>query len=113
MSPALPTLLALLSACSIAGAAINIPRSNKADAATYQLLETRRDGDNVVALYKRSRGGQVLLRHAEVDCKTGRMRDLGEGEASLARIKTPPTAWFDPVAGSARSDVARFVCKKR
>lgn len=111
-APVLIPLTALLFS-SLAGAAINIPRSNPADPATYQLMETKRDGDSVIALYKRSRAGQVVLRHAEVNCKTGKMRDLGEGEASLARIKTTPTAWFDPVAGSARSDLARVVCSRK
>jgi hypothetical protein len=41
-----------------------------------------------------------------------KMRELGYGEGATANIKIAPTGWFDLVAGSSKSDLAAFVCKR-
>lgn len=88
-----------------------IPRSRPEGASRYVLLESKRNGDVVEALHKRVRAGSTFFTRSEVNCRTRKMRILGQGEMSPARIQTKPTSWFDPIEGSSNGDLARFLCK--
>lgn len=110
----IPVPMALLASLLFAASAsseVAIPRSKPNDASRYTLIESKRSGDVVTTLHKRVRDDKVTLIHSEINCKTRQMRELGSGEGTLARVKGQPTAWFTPVAGSSRSDLAQFVCK--
>lgn len=88
-----------------------IPRS-MADKGKYYLLESKRTGELVRTLHKRVGVDSVGFTKAEVNCATIKIREIGYSEESASAIKDNPTAWFDLVPGSSKSDLAHFVCKR-
>jgi hypothetical protein len=89
-----------------------IPRSMPGDKGAYYLIEAKRDGDVVRALHKRVGVDSLVFTRTETNCRTMKMRELGNGENSIDRIRLSPTKWFDLVEGSSKSDLARFVCAR-
>jgi hypothetical protein len=89
-----------------------IPRSMPGDKGAYYLIEAKRDGDVVRALHKRVGVDSLVFTRTETNCRTMRMRELGNAEDSADKIKPSPTQWFDLVEGSSKSDLARFVCAR-
>ncbi|MFT4098018.1 MAG: hypothetical protein QM651_12945 [Rhodoblastus sp.] len=101
--------------CALSGGAAAetlIPRSMAGDRGRYFLIESVRHGAVVQTLHRRvAPDGTIGFTRAETDCRSMRMRELGYGEGGADRIKLAPTKWFALVAGSSKSDLARFVCK--
>lgn len=89
-----------------------IPRSMAGDKGKYYLLESRRTGDVVKAVHKRVGVDSVGFTKTEINCATMKIRVIGYSEESATAIKDNPTAWFDLVPGSSKSDLAHFVCKR-
>jgi hypothetical protein len=89
-----------------------IPRSAVGDKGKYYLLEVTRNGDIVKALSRRDGVDSVGYTRTETNCKTMLMREMGYSELSPAKIKENPTKWFELVAGSSKSDLASFVCRR-
>ncbi|MGQ0711400.1 MAG: hypothetical protein ACT4NV_16840 [Rhodoferax sp.] len=91
---------------------IEIPRSIPGDKGKYFLLDSKRNGDIVIALHKRVGVDSVGYTRTETNCKTMKMRELGYTEDAPEAMKAEPSRWFDLVVGSSKSDVAIFVCKR-
>ena len=89
-----------------------IPRSMPGDKGAYYLIEAKRDGDVVRALHKRVGVDSLVFTRTETNCRTMRMRELGNAEDSADKIKPSRTQRFDLVEGSSKSDLARFVCAR-
>lgn len=89
-----------------------IPRSMAGDKGKYYLLESKRTGDVLKTVHKRVGVDSVGFTKTEINCATMKIRVLGYSEESAAAIKDNPTAWFDLVPGSSKSDLAHFVCKR-
>lgn len=87
-----------------------IPRSMPGDKGRYYLIESRKTGSVIQALYKRVGVDSIVFTRTETNCKMRKMRELGVGEGSPENIKKSPTDWFDLVPGSSKSDLARFIC---
>lgn len=90
---------------------ILIPNSTNGDKGKYYLLEKTKKGNVIRALHKRIGVDSVGYTLTETNCKTMKMRELGYSEESAKAIKENPTQWFDLVAGSSKSDLAKFVCR--
>lgn len=95
-----------------ANAETPIPRSMAGDKGKYYLLEKQRKGNTVTVIHKRVGVSEVGYTKTEVNCSTMMVRDLGYSEESPTSIRGNPSKWFDLVAGSSKSDVAIFACKK-
>ncbi len=104
-------LFILLATPSLASE-VPIPRSMAGDKGKYFLLEAIPDGAIVKTLHKRVGPSGTGFTRTEVNCKTMRMRDMGYSEDSVAAMKITPGKWYELVAGSSKSDLANFVCKK-
>lgn len=91
---------------------VQIPRSVAGDKGQYFLIESTKTGNIVRAVHKRIGVDSVGYSKTETNCQTMQMRELGYSEVSIAAIKENPTKWFDLVAGSSKSDLANFVCKR-
>lgn len=103
----------LLAGAALARAETAIPRSTPGDKGRYFLIETRKTGDVVDALHKRiAPDGEVGFTRTQTNCRTMKMRQIGYGEGGAEKIKVAPTKWFDLVAGSSKSDLALFVCRR-
>jgi hypothetical protein len=111
------TVLALIACTLVASAAFAgegtlVPRSMPGDKGKYYLLESKRTGDIVSALHKRVGVDSIVWTRTETNCKTMKMREIGDSEDSVAAIKPNPTKWFDLVPGSSKSDLAQFLCRQ-
>lgn len=108
------TLLALLAFVALPASAteVPIPRSMAGDKGKYFLLEAIPDGAVIKTLHKRVGPSGTGFTRTEVNCKTMRMRDMGYSEDSVAAMKIAPGKWYELVAGSSKSDLANFVCKR-
>lgn len=105
-------VLVFSSSLTVASSEIQIPRSVSGDKGKYFLLEHKRSGTIVRTTHKRVGVGSVGYNITETNCKTMQMRELGYSEHSPSAIKHNPSGWFDLVAGSSKSDVAKFVCRR-
>ena len=90
-----------------------IPRRVSGYKGKYYLLEMKKKGDIVSALHKRVGVYGNDFTRTETNCKTMQMREIGTGMDSVKNIKNAPTKWFELAAGSSKSDLAHFVCKKK
>lgn len=88
-----------------------IPRTMAGDKGKYFLLEKKKQGSTIVTLHKRIGVDSIGYSKSEINCKFKKIRELGYSEESAKAIKENPTDWFDLVAGSSKSDLAKFVCK--
>jgi hypothetical protein len=91
---------------------VRIPRSMAGDKGQYFLLEAKTEAGIVKALHKRVGPSGTGFTRTEINCKTMRIRDMGYSEDSAAAIKINPGKWYELVAGSSKSDLATFVCKR-
>lgn len=113
----IPVFIAAFSVCCLLGtsvaaaAEVVIPRSMSGDKGRYFLLSRKKSGHIITALHKRVGVDSVGYTITETNCSTMKMREMGYSEESPAAIRISPTAWFDLVRGSSKSDLATFVCK--
>jgi hypothetical protein len=91
---------------------VRIPRSMAGDKGQYFLLEARTEAGVVKTLHKRVGPSGTGFTRTEINCKTMRIRDMGYSEDSVAAMKIAPGKWYELVAGSSKSDLANFVCKR-
>lgn len=91
---------------------VRIPRSVPGDKGSYFLIEAKKEGDIIKTLHKRVGVGYTGWTRCEINCKSGKMRDIGYSEEGPKAIKTDPTKWYDLVQGSSKSDLFNFVCKR-
>ncbi len=113
MNKLIPTLAVV--AATVSGevlAETPIPRSVPGDKGSYFLIEAKKEGDIFKTLHKRVGVGYTGWTRCEINCKTGKMRDIGYSEDGPKAIKADPTKWYDLVQGSSKSDMFNFVCKK-
>lgn len=89
-----------------------IPRSIEGDQGTYYLLEAKRNGNIIAALYKRIGVSDTGYTRTETNCETMLMREMGYSGTSPEQIIEKPTRWFELVSGSSKGDLANFVCSK-
>lgn len=89
-----------------------IPRSVSGDKGKYYLLESKRNGNTIIAIHKRVGVYDTYYTKTETNCSTMKMREIGGSDLSVKDIKSDPTKWFDLVSGSSKSDLANFLCKK-
>ncbi|NOT67589.1 MAG: hypothetical protein HOP04_04535 [Methylophilaceae bacterium] len=90
---------------------IPIPRTMAGDKGRYFLLEKKKQGTTIITLHKRIGVDSVGYSKSEINCKSKQIRELGYSEDSAKAIKENSSKWFDLVAGSSKSDLAKFVCK--
>lgn len=81
------------------------------DVGRVYLLSAERHGTIVTALHKRIHDGDTVYARTEFDCEWRMMRSLGYSRRSPADIRTDKGKWIFLEAGSARSDLAAFVCR--
>lgn len=113
----IPAFVAAFSVCCSTGASVAaadeivIPRSMSGDKGRYFLLSRKKSGHIITALHKRVGVDSVGYTITETNCSTMKMREMGYSEESPAAIRMSPSAWFDLVKGSSKSDLAAFLCK--
>lgn len=90
-----------------------IPRSWEGDRGRYYLVEMQVQGNIVKATSKRVGLTETGYTKTETNCSNMTMREMGYSSTSPAAIKSQPTKWFDLVDGSSKSDLAKFVCRRR
>ncbi|OZI64597.1 hypothetical protein [Bordetella genomosp. 4] len=93
-------------------AEVRIPRSMQGDKGKYYLLERSTKGGIITAVSRRDGVDSVVFTRTETNCKTKKMRVLGESETSVRDINNNSTKWFDLVPGSSKSDLFNYLCKK-
>ena len=96
---------------------IPIPRSMPGDKGKYFLLNKQWQGNIVTIVNKRIGVSEVGFTKTEVNCTTMMVRDLGYSEITQDAINGKPSngypsKWYKLVAGSSKSDIALFACKK-
>jgi hypothetical protein len=90
-----------------------IPRSMMGDKGRYYLLSAKKSGKVIQATTKRVGPDSVVFTKTEMNCRTSKMRVLGDSEESAEAILTNnPTKWFDIVSGSSKSDLAKHLCAR-
>ena len=116
---ALLTSIFLITSFSIYSANLDIPipRSMPGDKGKYFLLNKQWTGNIVTIVNKRIGVSEVGFTKTEINCTTMMVRDLGYSENTLDTINGKasngyPSKWYKLVAGSSKSDIAIFACKK-
>lgn len=109
-------LLALMAAwpspLPAASGEMPVPASKSRDKGKYFLVDFVRAGDVVSATHKRVGKGFNTYTKTETNCANMQMREMGFSDESAEAIIPAPTRWFEPEAGTIKSDVAKFVCKQ-
>lgn len=90
---------------------VEIPRSMQGDKGKYFLIDSKKSKDIIQVTHKRVGVYETTYTKTEINCKTMKIRDIGDSSESVVSIKSSPTKWFDLVNGSSKSDLANFVCK--
>lgn len=88
-----------------------VPRSVSGDVGRVYLLHAERRGTIVKALHKRVHDGDTVYAQTEFDCEWRLMRTLGYSRSSPGDIKETKGTWYFLESGSARSDLAAYVCR--
>lgn len=91
---------------------VQIPISDSSDKGTYFLISKEQKGKNFIIVYKRVGIEQTTFSKYEVNCKTEKMRTLGEGSDSLDNLQDYPQkgTWFTPETGASAGDTFNFIC---
>ncbi|MDB5509299.1 MAG: hypothetical protein JWL93_1768 [Hyphomicrobiales bacterium] len=89
---------------------LRIPRSQPGDKGAYFLLDHQRKGDFVTSLHRRDGPSGTGFSRTEINCASMKIRDLGYSEESPSKMKISQGPWYELVAGSSKSDLARFAC---
>ena len=87
-----------------------IPRSIEGDKGKYYLLDKKQSGDIVTTLHKRIGVDSVGYTLMNLNCKNGKVQELGYSEISPEEITQNPTDWYELVPGSSKYDLYQFVC---
>lgn len=87
-----------------------IPRSIPGDKGQYYLIDKKQSGDIVTTLHKRVGVDSVGYTLMNINCKTGKIQELGYSEVSAEDIIENPTDWYELVPGSSKYDLYQFVC---
>lgn len=90
-----------------------IPRRDPGDKGKYYLIEKKQFGDIVTTLHKRIGVDSVGYTLMNLDCKNGKIQELGYSEISAKDIKQNPTDWYELVSGSSKYDIYQFVCHEK
>lgn len=89
-----------------------IPISDSSDKGTYFLINKEQTHNGFKIVYKRVGVAQTTFSKYEINCKTRKMRVLGEGVESANNIHDYPEKgdWFTPVTEASTEDAFKFVC---
>lgn len=95
------------------GIEVPIPISDSSDKGKYFLVSKESKHNGFVIIYKRLGVEQTLFNKYEINCKTEKMRVLGEGD-SIDNIKnySEKGSWFTPVSEASTGDTFNFICGK-
>ena len=94
---------------------VEIPRSMPGDKGRYFLMDVKKEGNIVKALHRRVGPSGTGYTRTESNCATRQIRDTAYGEGTVSDIKQYPPKmqnWYNLVAGSSKSDLYNFVCRK-
>jgi len=92
---------------------VPIPISDSSDKGKYFLVSKENSHEGFIVIYKRVGVEQTIFNKYEINCKTEKMRVLGEG-VSINDIKnyTEKGSWFTPVSEASTGDTFNFICGK-
>lgn len=105
-------ILALIASLPAHSAEIEIPRSIGGDKGRYFLMEQKSKNGITTALHRRDGPSGTVFTNTEIDCKNNQMRVIAIAEDDIKNMIHNPTKWFDVIAGSSKSDLFHFICKK-
>ncbi|MEI5659634.1 hypothetical protein WBV13_17615 [Acinetobacter baumannii] len=90
---------------------VPIPISDSSDKGKYFLVSKESKHNGFIVIYKRIGVEQTLFNKYEINCKTEKMRVLGEGD-SIDNIKnySEKGSWFTPVSEASTGDTFNFIC---
>lgn len=91
---------------------IPIPISDTSDKGTYFLISKEKTDKGFIIIYKRVGVAQTTFSKYEIQCKSKKMRVLGEGVDSADNVHdyAEKGEWFTPVAEASTGDAFNFVC---
>lgn len=89
---------------------VEIPRSMQGDKGKYFLIDSKKFKDIIQVTHKRVGVYETTYTKTEINCKTMKIRNIGDSSESVTSIKSNPSEWYDLVKGSSKSDLANFVC---
>ena len=72
-----------------------IPKSTSSDKGTFYLIESKRGGKMVAAIYKYAGEYDTYFTKVEINCLTLKMREMGSSYISVEDIGIHPSQWFD------------------
>lgn len=87
-------------------------KRSKPDMGRYFVIQQNKRGDLFETIVKRVGTSGAVFTKTEMNCKSKKVRTLGDSDASPDSIKINPTKWYDLVPGSSKSDLFNFLCKK-
>lgn len=92
---------------------VPIPISDSSDKGKYFLVSKESNHNGFIVIYKRIGVEQTLFNKYEINCKTEKMRVLGEGN-TIDDIKNylKKGPWFTPVSEASTGDTFNFICGK-
>lgn len=92
---------------------IPIPITDSSDKGKYFLISKQQIKNGFIIIYKRVGLAQTTFSKYEVQCKTKKMRTLGEGVDSADNVHDyeEKGEWFKPLADASTGDAFKFVCK--
>ncbi|MND42366.1 hypothetical protein D3C80_331390 [compost metagenome] len=90
---------------------VPIPISDSSDRGKYFLVSKESNHNGFIVIYKRIGVEQTLFNKYEINCKTEKMRVLGEGE-SIDNVMnySEKGSWFTPVSEASTGDTFNFIC---
>ncbi|HCQ9885696.1 TPA: hypothetical protein OMQ51_001802 [Acinetobacter baumannii] len=90
---------------------VPIPISDSSDKGKYFLVSKESNHNGFIVIYKRIGVEQTLFNKYEINCKTEKMRVLGEGD-NIDSIKnySEKGSWFTPVSEASTGDTFNFIC---
>ncbi|MBJ9741117.1 hypothetical protein I5523_15870 [Acinetobacter oleivorans] len=90
---------------------VSIPISDLSDKGKYFLVSKESKHNGFIIIYKRIGVEQTLFNKYEINCKTEKMRVLGEGD-SIDNIKnySKKGSWFIPISEASTGDTFNFIC---
>ncbi|MDN8361017.1 hypothetical protein QZK58_16985 [Acinetobacter baumannii] len=90
---------------------VPIPISDSSDKGKYFLVSKESNHNGFIVIYKRIGVEQTLFNKYEINCKTEKMRVLGEAD-NIDSIKnySEKGSWFTPVSEASTGDTFNFIC---
>ena len=90
-----------------------IPQSTPNDKGKFYLVESKRSGKMIAAIYKYVGEYDIYYTKVEINCLTLKMREIGSSYISVEDIEIRPSQWFDSALDSNKKDLANFVCRNK